>query len=74
MTLLQLKQIYLIGKDLPSIDPTEEVSKVIAISPAGALIASTEGKNQAEYVAKLLFRFLLICWLIRAIMIWLQTY
>ncbi|WP_286076203.1 DUF6383 domain-containing protein [Parabacteroides goldsteinii] len=46
------KEIYLIGKDLPSIDPTEEVSKVIAISPAGALIASTEGKNQAEYVSE----------------------
>ena len=46
------KQIYLIGKDLPAIDPTEEVSKVIAISPAGALIASTEGKNQAEYVSE----------------------
>lgn len=46
------KEIYLIGKDLPAIDPTEEVSKTIAITPAGALISIAEGHNQAEYVSE----------------------
>lgn len=46
------KTIYLIGKDLPALDPNSAVSSEIALNPAGELIAIAKGANEAKYVSE----------------------